>query len=255
MKKATFIAAALTAGVAGTAVALPSTIQVGVGGGDLGLRAYDFSASVFGGAPQGEFTGTALASIHSVLNAGGITTANWITVVAAFVDTDGVAGADETSLIWLIDDQLVGQGMAMPTTHVSFQSGINKSSGAAAWINDIGDAITVDNNAPGFDKQAFGTFEWDNDNGSFGDAFAWSNLATNDTGNFRFQAISNWTGFEGVQFVSYDATSGNWGVLEQITGTGAFQTFSFTVIPFPPAALIGLAGLAGVGVIRRRIAG
>ncbi len=255
MKKATFIAAALSAGVAGTAVALPSTIQVGVGGGDLGLRAFDFSASVFGGAPQGEFTGTALASIHDTLNTGGISTANWITVVAAFVDTDGVAGADETSLIWLVDDQLVGQGVATPGTSIDFQSGINKSSGAAAWINDVGDNITVDASAPGFDKIAYGDFAWDNDNGSFGDAFAWSGLATNDTGNFRFQGISNWTGFQGVQFVSYDANSGNWSVLEQVSGTGAFQTFSFTVIPFPPAALMGLAGLAGVGVIRRRISG
>ena len=255
MKKATFIAAALTASVAGSAVALPSTIQVGVGGGELGLRAYDFSSTVFGDSMQGEFTGTALASLHDVLNdQGGVTTENWITVVAGFVDTNNDQVADETALLWLIDDQDTGQGMATPGTNITFNSSINKDTGAAVWINDIGDGLTV---IPEFggDALATGSFEWDNDTGNYGDAFAWSGLGTNDTGAFNFSSIVNWNGFEGIQFVSYDSSSDSWTVLQQLTGSSALQAFSFTVIPFPPAALIGLAGLAGVGVIRRRIAG
>ncbi len=250
MKKATGFAAIVAAGITGSALALPTTVQIGVGGGDLGLRAYDFSSTVFGNAVPGNFTMPALRSVHTILNAGGITTDNWITVVAGFVDTNNDDVADETALFWLIDDQLnLPAGGSI--SEIEFQSGINKTSGTAAWINDLGDNITVDDSAPGFDKIAYGDFRWFDV--GFGDGFAWSGLATNDTGNFRFLNPS-WTGFEGIQFVSYDATSNSWSVLEQFTGSDALQQFSFTVIPLPPAALMGLAGIAGLGVLRRRMA-
>jgi hypothetical protein len=250
MRKATGFAAIVAAGITGSALALPSTVQIGVGGGDLGLRAFDFSSTVFGNSAPGQFTTAALGTIHATLNGAGITTANWITVVAGFVDTNHDQVADETALFWLIDDQ-VTFGPSGPDATIDFQSGINKTSGSAAWINDVGDNITVDDSAPGFDKIAYGDFAWDND--GFADGFAWSGLATNDTGNFRF-LNPNWTGFQGIQFVSYDATSNSWSVLEQITGSGALQQFSFTVISLPPAALMGLAGIAGLGVLRRRMA-
>lgn len=250
MRKATGLAATLATGIAGTAIALPSTVQIGVGGGDLGLSAYDFGATVFGNASGGDFTTGALTSVHTVLNGAGITTANWITVVAGYVDTDNDQSADETALFWLVDDQITPSG-ATPDSTIDFQSGINKSSGTVAWINDIGDNITVDNSAPGFDKIAFGDFAWDNN--GFGDGFAWSGLATNDTGNFRFQNV-NWTGFQGIQFVTYNAGTNSWSVLEQLTGSSATQQFSFTVIPLPPAALMGLAGIAGLSTLRRRMA-
>ncbi len=250
MNKATGFAVIVAAGITGSAIALPTTVQIGVGGGDVGLRAFDFSSTVFGNAAPGHFTTPALASIHATLNGAGITTANWITVVAGFVDTNNDQVADETALFWLVDDQ-VTSGPASPDTTIDFQSGINKSSGSAAWINDLGENITVDASAPGFDKIAYGDFAWDNT--GFADGFAWSGLGTNDTGNFRF-INPNWTGFQGIQFVSYDAGSNSWSVLEQLTGSGALQQFSFTVIPLPPAALMGLAGIAGLGVLRRRMA-
>ncbi len=245
------IAAGLAAVAASSAVALPTTVQIGIGGGHLGLRAYDFSDTVFGGAPLGEFTNDALRSIHGVINAAGVSTNGWITVITAMVDTDGVAGADQTALMWLIDDEIAGDsGNPLPST-IDFQSGITKASGAAAWINDVRENITVSNDAPGFDKQAFGRFTWLDDRR--GDAFAWSGLGTGDTGNFRFLS-PQWHGFEGIQFVSYDAGNDSWSVLESFTGSGALQAFSFTVIPLPPALLPGLAGLAGIGLVRRRLA-
>jgi hypothetical protein len=247
-----FMIAAGLAGIAGSsASALPTTVQVGIGGGELGLRAFDFSDTVFGGAPLGEFTSGALQSIHGVLNAAGVTTDGWITVVAAMVDTDGTPGADQTALMWLVDDEVAGDsGDPTPST-ISFQSGITKASGAAAWINDVRENITVSEDAPGFDKQAFGSFAWLDE--THGDAFAWSGLGTGDTGNFRFLS-PQWIGFEGLQFVSYDAGSDSWVVLESFTGFGALQAFTFTVIPLPPAALSGLAGIAGLGLLRRRLA-
>lgn len=245
------IAAALAAAAGSSAHALPTTVQIGIGGGDLGLRAHDFSDTVFGGAPLGEFTNDALRSIHGVLNAAGVSTNGWITVIAAMVDTDGVAGADQTALLWLVDDEIAGDsGNPVPST-IDFQTGITKASDAAAWINDVRENITVSTDAPGFDKQAFGRFTWLDDRR--GDAFAWSGLGTGDTGNFRFLS-PQWDGFEGIQFVSYDAAHDSWSVLESFIGSGALQAFSFTVIPLPPALLTGLAGLAGLGVIRRRFA-
>ena len=251
MRTTTLTALAATAAVSSSALAgLVSGVNVGPAGGVDVLRPYDFSSSVFGNAAGGNFTTTALASVHSVLNTAGVTTANWITVIAGHVDTNNDQVADETALFWLVDNQ-VAVGGASTDSSINFQSGINKTSGTAAWINDVGDAITVDNSAPGFDKIAYGSFNWDNS--GFGDGFAWSGLSVGDTGNFFFLNPS-WSGFQGIQFVSYDAGSNSWAVLEQFTGSGALQQFSFTVIPLPPAALMGLAGIAGLGVLRRRMA-
>ena len=251
MRTTTLSALAAAAAVSSSALAgLVSGVNVGPAGGTDLLSPYDFSSSVFGNAATGNFTTTALGSVHSVLNTAGVVTANWITVIAGHVDTNNDQVADETALFWLVDNQIAAGG-ASPDSTIDFQSGINKSSGTAAWINDVGDAITVDNDATIFDKVAEGTFGWDNN--GFGDAFAWSGLGVGDTGNFRFNNV-NWTGFQGIQFVTYNAGSNSWTVLDQFTGSGATQQFSFTVIPVPPAALLGLAGIAGVGVLRRRMA-
>jgi hypothetical protein len=250
MRTTTLSALAAAAAVSSSALAgLVSGVNVGPAGGVDVLRPYDFSSSVFGNAATGNFTTAALASVHSVLNTAGVATANWITVIAGHVDTNNDQVADETALFWLVDNQ-VAAGGASPDSSISFQSGINKTSGTAAWINDVGDAITVDNSAPGFDKIAYGSFNWDN--GGFGDAFAWSGLGVGDTGNFFFLNPS-WSGFNGIQFVSYDSASNSWSVLEQFTGSGALQQFSFTVIPLPPAAWAGLLGLAAAGTWRRRM--
>ncbi|MHC4810355.1 MAG: hypothetical protein ACYTEV_08315, partial [Planctomycetota bacterium] len=170
MRTTTLSALAAAAAVSSSALAgLVSGVNVGPAGGTDLLSPYDFSSSVFGNATTGNFTTTALASVHSVLNTAGVTTANWITVIAGHVDTNNDQVADETALFWLVDNQITSGG-ASPDSTIDFQSGINKSSGTAAWINDVGDAITVDNDATIFDKVAEGTFGWDNN--GFGDAFA-----------------------------------------------------------------------------------
>lgn len=252
MRTTTLTALTAAAAVSSSALAgLVSGVNVGPAGGVDLLRPYDFSSSVFGNAAAGNFTTPALGSVHSVLNTAGVSTANWITVIAGHVDTNNDQVADETALFWLVDDQVTASG-ASPDSSIQFQSGINKTSGTAAWINDVGDAITVDNSAPGFDKIAYGSFNWDNN--GFGDGFAWSGLGVGDTGNFFFLNPS-WSGFNGIQFVSYDAGTSSWTVLEQFTGSSALQQFSFTVIPLPPAAWAGLLGLAGTAVLRRRVVG
>jgi len=267
MKKTTMIAAAAAATITGSALAsnLPDAIIIDPEANGLALRARDMvnsthysSNPVFENAfsgPVGNFSNGDLTSIHSDLNANhvnsdsGFTTDNWVTVIAAHVDTNDDDVADALSLMFLIDE--VGTSAPNVDDSIGFQSAAQSVHGSnpLGWLNDVGsDDITVTQGDPN-DLAAGSGFDWDADTN--GDAFAWSNLIANDEGSATFSE-QNWGGFQGIQFVSWNEGLGKWETVGvELAGFGV-ETFSFEVIPLPPAAFAGLAGLGLAAVARRR---
>ena len=100
---------------------------------------------------------------------------------------------------------------------------------------------------------ASGEFSW-NDNR--GDGFAWTRLADGDGVTFNFSQIQGAgleTGDFSFQFVSFNGDS--WNVIDmgEWTDDGQFAfSFMVTMIPLPTPVLMGIAGLAGVALLRRR---
>ncbi len=235
-------AAACTAGAAQAAIAVVDGL-----GGPLGLQSGSMP-SLFG-ASSPSFTNTALASIHTELNADGVATDGKVT--GMLVET-GDAG-----LAWvvLIDDETAPGGFKTLDSSIAF--GTQASSDKVEFINDSGDNTPVQDPGTGF-KSVNGGFEWDSN--SKGDAFGWANLETGDFMTFSFQRIfDDLPTFPGLdsedtfQFVTWG--DGAW---ELADGFGEFtpnNQFSYSVtiaVPLPTGAGLGLAGLAGFAVIRRR---
>lgn len=240
----TFATAVVLMGVVGSS-ANAGKIEIDGAFGAGVLNSKNLDPTVFGtGATQGVFTTDVLKDLHDDINVN-VSTNDTITIVA--VDTtDGLA------LIHLIDDE-TGSESNQDVRTVAFDSDANLST--PAWINDVGDNIVVtDPTSSTVNANASGTFDWWF-NGR-GDAFAWADLAVDDSGQSEFTKI-NADLFTEIQFVTWDSTlgaAGEWTVLGTKDFTGTDVSFSWTVVPTPTAALAGLPILAmlAIGHMRRR---
>jgi hypothetical protein len=254
MKTTHLVAGAVALGTA--AIASAGTIQVDGIGGSATMHSAPLASAVFGGASQSNFTSDSLAAVHADLNGYGIATDNLVTFVLADVDTTGDGLADSLGFLVLIDREAPNGNFIATNSSLAMDTDADNNS--LAWINDTGDDIDVRETAGGANLNAEGVFLWDDRDK--GDGFAWSGLGAGDFVTFNFYENADRAGgLENFQFVSwngagYDVVAET--ELSQSNGQNLAQFgFSFTVIPLPPAAFIGLAGLALAGVARRRIVG
>ena len=201
--------------------------------------------NVFGNDPS-NFTWSALKKAHNQLNNAGISTEGVVTIVLA--DTD--AGL---SLMALVDDENGPPGDGKDTK-LNITS--NAPSDAMVFINSVGDdaEVTDDGDIVTGSQEFF----WDSENR--GDAIAWAGLGEGDNGSFSFEFVGGENGsFPGLnqsntfQFVSFGANG--WEVVATssfLDGVFGFDfAFSGSVVPVPPAVLLGFVGLAGVAFVRR----
>ena len=252
MKKTTMIAAAAAAGLAGSAMAstLQDTATVDGLGGAVTMKAFDFSGTVFGGATPPNFTTSSLASMHTLIS-DDVETDNKVTFVLGLVNADGDGSNDPDSLgFFALVDKEFGSFSAVNNSIEMFSTA---SASNVQWINDAGDGLTTTSGQSG--ATSSGTFGWDDD--GKGDGFAWTNLSGGDFMSFNwFETQFDGSGLfdtniDGFQFVSWTGSE------FEVVATGDFSSagqfaFSVTVIPLPPAAFAGLAGLGLAAVARRR---
>jgi len=226
-----------------------STIIIDGVGGPVSVTSKNLSATVFATAAivsgHYQITDSVLKTIHDDVNAN-VATDGKITVLA--LDTDhGLA------LFNLVDDQnILGPGGAANAT-LGFSTNVDKPS--ADWVNDAGSDLT--STQVGVNPTVSivqGDFKWDNT--AAGDAFAWANLDSGDSGGVLFSKtnLSTFSNPKPIQFVTWTGTK--W----MISGTEDFKSgnnasYSFTVaVPLPPAVWAGLSlmGMMGVQGIRRQ---
>ncbi len=249
-------AAAVTVIAAGGAFA--ATASVDGLGGEVLMR----SGSVDGvfSTMSPVFSSSDLEAIHEDLNDDGVATDGLVTSI--LLDTaDG-------SLAWavLVDSENPDEDFrGAPDSALEMSTTGNATH--MEFINDSGsdiDTVIV----PGSSKTAFGFFRWES--ATEGDAFAWDNLLTGDSFSFDFFEDTDITGpfgdrgglpsnIDGFQFVSFNRNTEAWEVVAMgdftQTQPGNPPQFSFSVnilVPTPQAALMGFAGIGGLGVIRRR---
>lgn len=248
MKRLCFgLSALAVAAVAGGASAGSARVAVNGLNNDFVIHSADLSGFVFGqGNNAPNFTTTVLAGIHGHIaanNSQGISTSGFITYILAET-------SHGLSFVSLVDNE-TNQGPA--NLNASLFMTANVSDGVDAWINDTNsDNIAVNLNDP--INHATGTFGWDSNN--HGDGFAWSGLTKDDVITQQFGgATGTATGFD-VQFLSWDESAGEWTRVylgDDVFANGGQFGFVVTIIPLPGAAVMGLAGLAGLGILRRRV--
>lgn len=201
-------------------------------------------------APGPDFSNDAMVALHDDIHGSGITTDGMVTFVLADT-TDGLG------FIALVDDESASRtGDRLPTELSMSTTGPDSLN---HWINDVDSAdITMFFDPPTRTQTAAGHFGWNAD--GRGDGFAWSNLAAGDFVTFNFgRGGPGDDSFPGLneanpfQFVSWNGE--DWEVVaNSVFSEGDAFAFSFTVIPLPAPFLLGAAGLAIVGIARRRMA-
>ncbi len=244
MKKGMYATAAASVFLA-SAAAFAGTAKVDGLGGALSMN----SGTVTGvfGASSPSFTDTALEAIHAALLADGVDTDGHVT--SLLMDTDA-------GLAWvvLVDRQFnqidLGNGGDATLSMNSSASSTN-----AEFINDDGSDISVVLDFGNGLQTAGGVFDWDGV--ETGDGFAWAGLVPGDFLSFNFEMMEGTIGEDALsavdtfQFVSWN--NGEW----QLVDTGVFSqnsqfAYSVRVVPLPQPAVLGMAGLAAIGAIRRR---
>ncbi len=239
--------AAAIAIAAASGAALAGTASVDVLGGEVNMRSNSV-AGVFSTASP-VFSSSDLAALHTELNGDGISTDGLVT--SMLLDTAN------GSLAWvvLVDRE---DPMTLGSTPSSLEMSTTANASHMEFINDSGSDIGMVF-SPGSSQTAVGFFNWDAS--GEGDAFAWDKLLTGDTFSFDFfeDTGDDPTNIDGFQFVSWNQGLGAWEVVDTgdftQTNPGNPPQFSYTVrvlIPAPQAALLGFAGIGGVGIIRRR---
>ncbi len=206
------------------------------------------------GTSSPDMSPSALANIHGTLMDDGIETNGKVTSV--FLETDN-------GLAWviLVDKQLFGDDdRGGPAASLLFAS--TADGDKDPFINDDEEMeIAV---FGGGLQAANGQFNWNSD--GEGDGFAWAGLEPGDFMTFQFEEIKSITTQRGgtaptspgldstdtFQFASWTGDS-----FELMPDMGSFSidnqfAYSVTILPLPQPAMLGLAGLAGLGVIRRR---
>ena len=238
---ATFLTVIGGLGVAGAAHA--GSVIIDAVGGPITLRSGDLSG-LFTAGDLHDFTTPENKAVCDALLADGIATDGMVTFLLA--DT-----SDGLSFITLVDDAAAeGDPGELNTMNMSSTA----PSSTEYWINDLGYDILDIDDPFGITTTASGTFEWADNRG---DAFAWSNLQDGDGVTFNFDEMEGGAlaRAEPFQFVSWNGSA--WQVIET-AGWNEWATigqfaFSFvTVVPLPAPLLLGLAGLAGVAIYRRR---
>jgi hypothetical protein len=243
MKKCltTFLALIGVLGVAGAAQA--GSVIIDAVGGPIMLKSGDLSTLLSAGGLN-DFTTPENKAVCAALSADGVVTNGMITFLLA--DT-----ADGLSFITLVDDATV-EGESGDLNLLGMSS--TAPSSTEYWINDLGYDILDIDDPFGITTTASGTFEWGDNRG---DAFAWSNLQDGDGVTFNFEKMEGQALVEDepFQFVTWNGDA--WQVVEtagwsNITAIGQFAFSFVTIVPLPAPVLLGLAGLAGVAVYRRR---
>lgn len=235
------------AGLAATPGASAGGVYVDVDGDVFAMESNTIPGVFKAGAPL--YRRKALDKTHRALHDCGITTDALVTFVLA--DTD--AGL---SFISLVDDNTMGPA----SMRAKFDSQMRLTTEAnrtnRSWVNDRQQDIqeTIDEESGA--RTAFGLFTWKST--KRGDAFAWSGLEVDQEMSFdfgidgpRFPTHPGLTPVNAFQFVSWDG--GCW----EVVSTGAFDEnggfdFTLTVVPLPPAVLLGAAGLGMVVLVSRR---
>jgi hypothetical protein len=225
-------------GIAGAAHA--GSVVIDAVGGPIMLKSGDLSGLLAGADPH-TFSSEENRDVLEALQADGISTDGMISFLLA--DT-----SDGLGFIALVDDDTVG-GDPGPANLIGMST--TAPSSTEYWINDYGyDILNIDDPF-GITTTASGTFEWFENRG---DAFAWTNLQDGDGVTFSFEKMEGEAliGEDPFQFVTWNGDG--WQVVETADWTENDQfAFSFvTIVPVPAPLLLGVAGLAGVAIHRRR---
>lgn len=238
---ATFLALAGAFGLSpGTQAA---SIEVDGLGGGLTVSSGELSGLFGSDGGDHEFTNNELTTIHNALHGDGISTDNMVTFMLA----DTAAGL---SFVVLFDD-ITQTAPGSDVTRVGMSS--TAPSTTDFEINDITLDPWTESDPFGVDRTVDAEMGWLTSRGA--DGFATTGLTEGDGVSFNFTDIEGeaFAGDSPFQFVSWDAAAGKWVTVAQgdWTGDGQFA-FTFAVVPLPAPVLLGLAGLAGVAVMRRR---
>jgi len=222
-----------------------SIILDGLGGAVL-MHSRDFNGGGVFGAGSPQFTNDAMTAVTNDLKADGIQVDRVVTFLLA--DTD-----DGLAFLTIVDDITQTAAGKEPTELQMTTTGPDSAGG---YINDAGEDIDQYFDPPTGTQTFAGHFSWNAARQA--DGFGWSRLVEGDFVSFNFvrggPSAPSHPGLRRsntFQFVSWDGDS--WSVV----ATGGFTArdqfaFSFTVIPLPAPALLGLAGIATLAVCRRR---
>jgi hypothetical protein len=243
-RTATLLSAAGLAVLA--APALAGSIVLDMQGGAVEIQSGPMLGLFDGVAPH-TYTNPQLIATHEALHADGISTENVVTFVLA--DT-----ADGLGFLVLMDDK-TADGDNPENTYLGMST--SAPSSTDYYVNDMNTPHDDDVNVSdpfGVTTTVNATFGWMTGQG--GDAFAWTNLQEGDASTFNFSQIDDNRSLAGAtsfQFVTF--TGNGWEVIETANWTDDNQfAFSFVVgvVPLPAPVFLGLAGLAGVIIARRR---
>jgi len=240
MKNSHVMILAMIGGLGFAGAAQAGSVVIDAVGGPIMLKSGDLSGLLAGADPH-TFSSPENRDVLNALQADGISTDGMITFLLA--DT-----SDGLGFITLVDDDTVG-GDAGPANLLGMSS--TALSSTEYWINDYGyDILSIDDPF-GITTTASGTFEWGENRG---DAFAWTNLQDGDGVTFSFEEIegSALVGEDPFQFVTWDGDG--WQVVDTAdwTENGQFAFSFVTIVPLPAPVLLGMAGLAGLAIHRRR---
>jgi hypothetical protein len=221
-------------------VAQAGSVVIDAVGGPIMLKSGDLSSLLAGAAPH-TISPTENRDVLEALQADGISTNGMISFLLA--DT-----SDGLGFIALIDDDTVG-GDPGPANLIGMSS--TAPSSTEYWINDFGYDILDISDPFNITTTASGTFEWFENRG---DAFAWTNLQDGDGVTFSFEDLetSALNEEDPFQFVTWNGDG--WQVVDTAdwTENGQFAFSFVTIVPVPAPMLLGVAGLAGVALYRRR---
>jgi hypothetical protein len=261
---------------AGSAVASTGYVQVKEAPG-IKMRLGDMSDLMFRDNPpnfQGADLRDAAARIQADVAGAGVVLDGHINVFFATVsEGSGPGGAlpgpiVSNSLVTMIDHNFL-LGNVQHDTELLFHSAINDGQGD--YINDLGDNVSAPAAGGSMGGQfSEGEFKWDAV--ERGDGQAWLDIEDRDRARYEFiDETGNFSGAAAagnnlIQFFTYSTTLGAWklaGTMDFLSGysssyygpggsgNGQYYTLD-VVIPLPGPAAMGLAGLMGLGVIRRR---
>lgn len=267
---------------AGAAVA--GTPHLQIKGTHDKLYAGDMSSIIFhnSSTPPGNnsFTGSELDAVAGALEADGISLEGKITVFYALI-TDGINAGGPTSygIQTIVDRNNLIAGSPTANAKISAATEITNlntlayinddptTGGTPNQFNDLSEPYVNNGSAgeffaPGTAKRSAGTFWWDDVNR--GDGQAWTNTRHGDRAWYDWDSVSGFNphtpGSGGdisdfFQFLTWDGSSWQVVATRNFVWDGSIHNQTYildVIIPLPGPAAMGLAGLMGLGVIRRR---